>query len=465
MIGICSRRKKDRPAALRSSRPTWGGATALRGVLTAVLALGIVATPLAPPAAALDPIGAPPASFSRPASAARAATIMLLAPDGADETAALEPADRFLALRERALGSGVIVDSAGLALTSARLVRLMPEFEVVSGDGTPLKASVLAVDARSDVAVLKLNGERQPFPALPFGDSDQVQPGDWVIAVGAPFGLVATVTAGVITATPARASDDPFRSLLQTDAVAGYGYAGAPIVNLRGEMVGLTTVLGGDDIGYAVPSRVARRVYLELLEKGRVSRPWLGVTTQSLSADLARALGAPDAAGVVITDALPGGPAARAGLRSGDIVLRLDAVPISSRAQLERAVSGLEPGRTAILAVRRARRVVRVSVVLAEEPSDASRAPGLVRADELLGIEASAITPTMGVAVATIDPGGPAASAGVEPGDVIREIDRRPIRSLAEFEAAVGPLRPGAPALMLVQRGTVALYVVVIARP
>ncbi len=423
-----------------------------------VIALGLPSL-----ARAQEPAGAPPASFSRLAAAARAAAIMLLAPDG-DESAGLDPADRLIALQERALGAGVIVDPAGFALTNARIVLLVPEFEIMSGDGAPLKATVLALDVKTDIAVLKLENDGRLFPYLRFGDSEEVRLGDRVIAVGAPYGLVATVTAGVITAKPAPASASPLRNFLQTDAVAGHGNAGAPVVNMQGELVGLCTLLGGDDVGHALPSRVVRRVYLELVEKGRVSRPWLGVTTQTLTADLARALGAPDVAGVLITDALPDGPAARAGVRSGDIVLQVDAAPVSSRAQLERAVNALEPDRAVVLTLRRENRVLRAPVTLAEEPDDWQLLPALARAERLLGVKVRPITPTMGAMAASIEPDSPADAVGMEPGDVIREIDRRPIRNIADFQAAARTLRPGAPALMLVQRGAVALYVVVTAR-
>lgn len=460
------------PAGARPPQPT--GAASARSVWRHVLLvlLGVVVA-----AVPLDPIGASaaapvPASFARVAAVARAASIAVRRADarqlaipapGVDEqcedSLECQFAGSFADGRARTLGAGVIVDSSGIALTSARAILLAPRFVAVLADGTPLQATLLALDRRTDVAVLKLQGGGT-FPHLPFGDSELVKAGDWVIAVGAPQGLEGTVTAGVITATPAPGSG-PLAAFLQTDAAIGGQSAGAPLVDLGGQIVGLCTPFRGDGVGYALPSTIVRKVYLELIEKGRVSRPWLGVRTQSLTLDLARALGAPDAVGVLLADVRPKGPGAAAGLRPGDIVLQVDTTPVSSRAHLERAVSALPPGHVVRLRLRRATRELTATVRLGEEPDDWQVPAVLVRARRLLGIEVHPITPTMGAVVNTIDAWSPAAHAGMQAGDVIREINRRPIGSFLDFEVAAGELTAGTPVLILVQRGDVALYVAV----
>jgi S1-C subfamily serine protease len=273
------------------------------------------------------------------------------------------------------------------------------------------------------------------------------------------MGLEGTVTAGVVTATPAPASPSPLAGFIQTDAAMGSGNAGAPLVNLGGEVVGLGTLLTGGGIAYAHPSTSVRKVFLELLEKGRVSRPWLGVTAQTLSAELARALGARDSAGVLVVDALPESPGAAAGLRSGDVVVTVDTARVSSRAQLDRLIAARRPGRLITLGVRRAAREFTVRVRLGEEPDEWQLPPALARANRLLGLEARPITPTLGVRAARIERASPAARAGIEAGDVIREVNRHPIRTMADFQAAVRTIDPRAPVPMLVQRGDVALYV------
>jgi S1-C subfamily serine protease len=414
---------------------------------------------------------APPASFARLAAAARAATIVLRVSDAGDglvvgetddEEADLAPLEAESALFERearTLASGIVVDPGGLALTSARAVLLTPGFEVFLVDGTRVKATVLAVDRRTDVAVLKLDSGGVALRHLPLGDSDRVEAGDWVIAVGAPMGLEGTVTAGVVTATPGPAGASPLAGFLQTDAAMDLGNLGGPVVSLAGEVVGLSTMLSGNGVAYVRPSTTVRRVYLQLLEKGRVSRPWLGIATQSLTRELARALGARDGTGVLVADVHPDGPGPDAGLRPGDIVVALDATPVSSRAQLERAVGALRPGRTVTVSVRRAARELRLAVRIGEEPDEWQAPPALARARRVLGIEARPITPTMGVRAARVDPGSPAGHAGLAAGDIIREIDRRPIRTMADFQAAVRSLDPRLPVLLQIQRGELAVYV------
>lgn len=458
-----------RPVGL--PRPSWAGATT-PGALALLIGLLLIALPGVVGAA--DP-PAPPPSFARVAKAARAAAIVLRASDVEDSLASHPVDDEWpdaaplddesglsetLAMREqRTLAAGIIVDPRGFALTSARAVLLTPVFEVFLVDGTPVKATVLAVDRRSDVAVLQLDNGGVAMPYLPLGDSDRVAAGEWVIAVSAPMGLEGTVTAGVITAVPTAASLSPLGGYLQTDASIGVGNAGAPVVSLGGAVVGLSTLLSGDGITYVRPATTVRSVYLELLERGRVSRPWLGLATQALSIELARALGARDEAGVLVADVHPESPGASAGLRSGDIVVALDGTPLATRAQLERAVGARRPGRVVTLSVRRAARELAIPVRLGEEPDAWRVPPALARAQRLLGIQARAITPTMGVVAGGIDHAGPAARAGIAAGDVIREVNRQPIRTMGDFQAAVRAIDPKAPVLMLIQRGEFAVYV------
>lgn len=451
--------------------PGWGGASAPRW-----LALSFALLLTLPDLTGAAEATAPPASFARVAAAARAATIVLRASDaggggvagpiddGGPDMGALDedsPLFETLADREeRTVASGIVVDPRGFALTSARAVLLAPGFEVFLVDGTRMKARLLALDRRTDVAVLELDNGGVAMPHLPLGDSDRVEAGDWVIVVGAPMGLDGTVTAGIITATPAPASLSPLAAFLQTDASSvGLGNAGGAVVSLAGEVVGLSTLLSDNGIAYVRPSATVRRVYLELMEKGRVSRPWLGAVTQRLTADLARALGARDQAGILVADVHPEGPGADAGLRSGDIVVAVDATPVSSRAQLERAVGARAPGRLVTLSVRRAARELRLAVRLGEEPDEWQLPPALARARRLLGFAARPLTPTLGVRATDVDPRGPAGRAGLVAGDIIREIDRRPIRTMAEFQAAVQSLAPETPVLLQIQRGEVAVYV------
>jgi serine protease Do len=420
---------------------------------------------------------APPASFARVAAVARAATIVVrtsdvdgrvggLADDGGPDVGPFDEESELsepLAEREdRTLASGVVVDPRGFALTSARAVLLVQRFTVFLVDGTPVKATLVAVDLRTDVAVLKLDNGGVAMSHLPFGDSARVAVGDWVITVGAPMGLEGTVTAGVVTAMPAPAAPSPLAGFMQTDASMGMGNAGGPVVSLRGELVGLSTLLSGNGIGYVRPSSSVRTVYLALLEKGRVSRPWLGVTTQALTPELAQALRVGQRAGVLLADVNPEGPAAAAGLRSGDVVLALDGTAVSSRADVDRMITARTPGRVMTVSVRRAAAELKLTVRLAEEPGDWPLPSEVARARRLLGIEARPITPTMGVRAASVDAISPAGRAGLVAGDVIREIDRWPIRTMADFQAALRSLDARRPVLVQIQRGEVAVYVALV---
>jgi serine protease Do len=442
------------------------------------LALTLIGGPPPALAAAAEPPTIP-ASFAEVAARALAASFVVRASspaalddDGPSVQDALdadddvaedgwEPLDSLAELRNRTLGAGVIIDPRGIALTSTRVMLRAREFEIVMMDGTPVNATVVGLDLRSDVAVLKLDGRGAFFPHLPLGDSERVRTGDWMISVGAPMGLEGTVVAGVITATPAGATPGPFGSYLQSDAVMARGNAGGPLVNMGGEVVGVGTILAADGGAYAIPSKTLRRIASDLLEKGRVSRPWLGTTTQSLNPALARALGVSASVGTLIADVTPDGPGAAAGLRPGDVVVAIGATALSSRLSFERAVSALAPGDVVKLTVQRRRRTLVVSARLGEDPEGMPLRSDARLAKRRFGVDLRPVTPIAGAVASDVDPWGSAARAGIKAGDIIREVDGQPIRSLADFQAIVRALRPGGPVLMRVQRGDVVLYVVV----
>lgn len=474
---------RDAISSVGEIRPPHNAGSPLgrRRVLSLLLALALIGGPGLSLGDAAEPPTIP-GSFAEVAATALAASFIIRAsgPDAAGETglsiqSALdadediqengwEPLDRVAALRNRTVGTGVIIDRRGIALTSTRAMLRANPFEVVLMDGTPVNATVVGLDLRSDVTVLRLEGRGGFFPHLPLGDSERMQVGDWVISVGAPLGLEGTVAAGVITATPMPVSARPFGSYFQSDATMARGNAGGPLVNMSGELIGLGTVVvdGGD--AYAIPSKTLRRIALDLLEKGRVSRPWLGATTQSLNAALARALRARDAAGALIADVVPEGPGAAAGLRPGDIVVGMGATRISSRLELERAVSALAPGDVVTLKLRRDGRALVVSATLGEEPGGLPLRPDAALAKRRLGIEVRPVNPTAGAVAKNIDLGSAAGRAGLKAGYVMREVNGRAIRSPEDFQAVARTLDPGAPVLLRVQRGDVLLYVVITAK-
>ncbi len=271
---------------------------------------------------------------------------------------------------QRSLGSGVIVDAAGIALTNAHVVAHATAIEVTTADGRKHKTKVIGTDSRTDLAVLRLEGDGR-YPAALLGDSEKVSVGDWVLAVGSPFGLEQTVTAGIISAKGRIIGQGPFDDFLQTDAAINPGNSGGPLVNMRGEVVGVNTaiVADGQGIGFAIPANMARKVYTELVARGKVSRGWLGVSVQPLTSELARSFEAKDDRGALVASVLQDGPAGKAGLKAGDIILEFDGKKVESSSDLQRSVGLTSPGRTVRVRVWRDRAERPLEVTIAEAPA------------------------------------------------------------------------------------------------
>ena len=373
---------------------------------------------------------------------------------------------------QRSLGSGVIVDATGIALTNAHVVENAANIEVVTLDGSKHKAKPVGLDKKTDLAVLKLDDGKASFAYARMGDSDKMQVGDWVIAVGSPFGLHATVTAGIISAKARQIGQGPFDDFLQTDAAINPGNSGGPLVNMQGEVIGINTaiVAGGSGIGFAIPSNMARKIYTELQAKGRVTRGWLGVSIQPLTPELAKSFGAKDNKGVLLSEVMPDSPAAKAGLQSGDIMLEFQGKRMEAPADLQRAVGLASPGTTAKVKVWRDQGEKNVEVKIGEAPDEQreARAPGQ-RGKTILGLDVRPLTPeiarqlnlrsTEGVVVARVDDGSPAEEAGIQRGDVIREVNRQKVRSLSDFERLTKDAKEGDRLTVLLQRGPMSLYV------
>jgi serine protease Do len=415
-----------------------------------------------------------PMTFAAVAAAARSAVVTLRVPGSSDVTEL--PVDdwvnendeelgadspdfgKIFVLEQRTLGTAIIVHPSGIALTTARVVRLAPAVEAVTLDGRRLQTTVVGLDDRSDIAVLRLGDGTARFPYLPLADSDHVRVGDWVIAVGAPYGLEGSVTAGIISATARSGDPSGLGALLQTDAEISGGYAGGPLVNMDGDVVGLTTG-GNEGIGFAIPANTVKKIYIALLERGRVRRGWLGIAVQPLTPDLALAFGTRDARGLLIADVAPHGPAALAGMRPGDVVRELDGQRLERRIELDRMLDDLTPGRSVTVELWQREREARVVVTLGEEPDERAASSVWVRARQLLGVDVQSITADMGVIVGRVEPGGPGAKSGLRRGDVIRELNHQPVRSVDDFEAALKTVRVGVHLPILLQRGPASLYV------
>ena len=376
----------------------------------------------------------------------------------------------------RGLGSGVIIDPSGIALTNAHVVDGGSRIEVVTVDGAKHTAKLLGMDKKTDLAVLQLEGNGKTFPYVPLGDSDEAQVGDWVLAVGSPFGLQATVTSGIISAKARQIGAGPYDDFIQTDAAINPGNSGGPLMNMRGEVIGINTAIvrGGAGIGFAIPSNMAKRVAQDLRTTGKVTRGYLGVSLQPLTSDLASSFGVKDNKGALVSDVGADSPAGRAGVKSGDVILEFNGKKVDDPSALARAVAAAKPGETGKLVVWRDRKAHNVEVKLGEMPADrtaaAPGAPGGGRSTPAseLGLTVQPVTPEIakelqlkdpsGVVVSRVDPASAAAQAGIERGDVITEIDRKPVKSVDDFEKATAGAR-GKSVLFRVQREGSALYI------
>src|SRR5438067_3979423 len=298
---------------------------------------------------------------------------------------------------QRSVGSGVIVDATGIALTNSHVVEKATEIEVITLDGGKHKAKVVGLDKKTDLAVLKLDDGKGQFKYARLGDSDKMQVGDWVIAVGSPFGLQATVTAGISSAKARNIGQGPFDDFIQTDAAINPGNSGGPLVNMQGEVIGINTaiVAGGSGIGFAIPSNMARKIYTELQAKGRVTRGWLGVSIQPLTPELAKSFGAKDTKGVLVSDVVPDSPASKSGLKSGDVLLEFNGKKMEAPADLQRAVGLSSPNQDAKVKVLRdqAEKTLEIKIGEAPEERAEARTPSGRATPSTLGLEVRPLPP------------------------------------------------------------------------
>ena len=374
---------------------------------------------------------------------------------------------------QQSLGSGVIVDPSGIVLTNAHVVEQASEIEVVTADGKKHKAKLVGMDKRTDLAVLRIQGGG-PYPAAALGNSDKVSVGDWVLAIGSPFGLEQTVTAGIISAKGRVIGHGPFDDFIQTDAAINPGNSGGPLVNMSGEVIGINSAIlsrsgGNVGIGFAIPINMARKIYTELVAKGKISRGWLGVSVQMLTPELAKSFGAKDTNGVLIADVIQDSPAQQAGLKAGDILLEFDGKKVESPPDLQRAVGLTSPGKVAQVKVWHEKSERQVQVKIGEFPEETVAQRSSTRGKGLLGLDVRPLTPEQarqlnlrsaeGVLVYQVEDDSAAAEAGMQAGDVIREVNRQKVRNLEDFEKFTNGLRPGDRVTLLVQRGPVSLFV------
>jgi serine protease Do len=378
----------------------------------------------------------------------------------------------------QSLGSGFIIDPAGVVVTNNHVIDGADEISVTLQDGTTLKATVVGRDTKVDLAVLKVTPEK-PLPSLSFGDSDASRVGDWVLAIGNPFGLGGTVTAGIVSARGRDIGNGPYDNFIQTDAPINRGNSGGPLFNMDGEVIGVNTAIyspsgGSIGIGFSIPSNLAKTVVAQLRDFGHPRRGWLGVKIQQVTPDIAESLGLKDASGALVASVDASGPAAKAKLRNGDVILKFNDQDVKEMHNLPRIVAETEINKEVPVTVWRDGKQETLQVKVGELPDDTQQTASTDAAKPTekpldlsgLGLKLSSITPDArdkfqiaqdqkGVLIADVDQGSPAADRGLKPGDVIVEVQQEEVATPQDVQERVEKVRKtGRGSVLLLVQGS-----------
>ncbi len=374
-------------------------------------------------------------------------------------------------MKQSSLGSGFIIDKDGFIITNNHVVEGADEIKVTLADSREFKAKVVGRDAKTDLALLKISSVFKNLPVLPVGDSDKMRVGDWVLAIGNPFGLEHTVTQGILSATGRVIGAGPYDNFLQTDAPINPGNSGGPLVNLAGEVIGINAaiVATGQGIGFAIPSNMAKAIIPQLKQKGKVTRGYIGVSIQNVTPEIAQAFGLKEPRGALVGNVVPGGPAAAAGIKRGDIIVAFDGRDVKNMSELSRLVAGTPVGKSVAVKVMRNGKEIDTNLTVTELAEEKVASRNKNEGAKGLGIMVDNITPgwvnkfrlkdRTGVVVTGIAPDGPAAEAGIQPGDIIKEVNNRPLKGLKDYRDAMAKSEKAGQVLLLLKRGDQTFYV------
>jgi len=365
--------------------------------------------------------------------------------------------------RASSLGSGFIIDDAGIVVTNFHVIENAEEITVTLADETAFTAKVLGQDQKTDIAVLKIDPGDTDLTAVPFGDSDSLRVGDWVLAIGNPFGLGGTVTAGIVSARGRDIGNGPYDDFIQTDASINRGNSGGPLFNTEGEVIGINTAIfsqtgGSVGIGFAISSNLAKRVTSQLAEFGTTRRGWLGVFIQEITPDIAESLGLDEAAGALVSTVNENSPAQAAGLEPGDVIVSFDGKMIDKMRDLPRIVAETEIGKTVPVEIIRNGKDMEVQVTLGElEKAELvgivnEESAGAAESFDKLGFSVENLTAelagefgldadTRGVVVTEVAEGGPAFAKGLKQGDIIKRFGQRRVEDAADLAKSVAETR------------------------
>lgn len=376
---------------------------------------------------------------------------------------------------QRSLGSGILISPDGEILTNYHVVRSADLIKVKLADQSEYEARLMGKDDRTDLALIKIRKSGGQLPFAKLGSSAQLDVGDWVMAIGNPFGLERTVTAGIVSAKGRVIGAGPYENFIQTDASINPGNSGGPLINADGEVVGVNTAIfsqsgGNVGIGFAIPIDLAKKVVEHLRKHGRVVRGWLGVRVQDVAPPMAASLGLarypPEVA--LVTEVAEKSPAAEAGVKVGDIIIEFNGKSVPKSHEFPVVIADTPPGQKVTLKLQRDKKEQIVAVKIGELTDDNDGSLQTETREPELGLRVQRITPeaarrlgltsVKGVLVVEVQPGSPADLVGIEPADVIREVNQRPVNNIKEFERATRQGRRGDRVLLLVQRGENAVF-------
>jgi len=375
----------------------------------------------------------------------------------------------------RSLGSGILISRDGEILTNFHVVRSADTIRVKLADQTEYDARLIGKDDRTDLALIKITKSGGNLPFARLGSSSQLEVGDWVMAIGNPFGLEHTVTAGIVSAKGRVIGAGPYDNFIQTDASINPGNSGGPLINAVGEVVGVNSAIfsqggGNIGIGFAIPIDLAKKVADQLRKRGRVIRGWLGIRAQDVTPQTAASMGItrPAAEMAVVTDVAENSPAAEAGIKTGDLIVELNGKPVPKSHDLPSLIADTPPNQKISLKIIRENKEQIVTAKIGELPDDNDASQQVEARDPEIGLRVQRITPeaarrlglssTKGVLVIEVQPGSPADQVGLQPADVIREVNQRPVNNVKDFERVARQGRRGDRILLLVQRGDNAVF-------
>ncbi len=380
--------------------------------------------------------------------------------------------------KERGLGSGVIVESSGLIITNNHVVGKADEIRVTLSDKREFKAKLIGTDPKTDIAVVRIDATE--LPTVAWADSDKLEVGEFVLAVGNPFGLTQTVTLGIVSALGRAAGIAEYEDFIQTDAAINPGNSGGALVNVRGELVGINTAIfsqsgGNMGIGFAVPSNMAQSIMGQLVQTGKVVRGWLGVSIQELTPELARQFGIEETKGVLVSDVMDDSPAKKAGFERADVIVKYDGKKMDSPTHLRNAVAQTPVGKKVAIEIMRNKKPKTIELAIAEQPKSMTQAGGKNEGESatpsgvLSSLEVRELNEQLarrygiksgerGVIVVRVKPGSAAEEHGVREGDMVLEINRQAVTSVTSYEQIAGKLPKDQSVLLLLKRQGRTIY-------